>query len=134
MSKVMRILRFNMYVLISIFLLSSCNASRGKDDSQKKANNDTQKNESGDVAINNTHVDTVLIKDMQFQPAEIKVHMGDIVVWLNKDIVNHCVSESKSTWKSEPIPSGKTWKKVITQSADYYCAIHPDMKGKIVVE
>lgn len=129
----MRILRFNTYVLISIFLLSSCNTSHGKDSSEKSVNNDAAKNESG-VAKNNSQVDTVLIKDMQFQPAEIKVHNGDVVVWLNKDIVDHCVSELKSTWKSEPIPSEKTWKKVITQSAEYYCAIHPNMKGKVIVE
>ena len=130
----MRILRFNTYVLISIFLLSSCNTSHRKDASEKNENNGVAKSQLGVVAKNNSHVDTVLIKDMQFQPFEIKVHKGDIIVWLNKDIVDHCVSELNSTWKSDPIPTGKTWKKVITQSSEYFCAIHPDMKGRIVLE
>lgn len=77
---------------------------------------------------------TVEIKDMKFQPEDIIVHKGDTVVWINKDIVAHDVTEENKAWGSPPIASDSSWKKVITQSDSYYCSIHLIMKGKITVE
>jgi plastocyanin len=72
---------------------------------------------------------------MKFHPVEIKVHKGDTVVWMNLDIVAHCVTEvSNKPWTSMAILSGGSWKMAVTQSSDYYCAIHPVMKGKILME
>lgn len=80
-------------------------------------------------------VDTVIISDMKFQPEEIKVHKGNIVIWINKDLVAHCVTETKSqAWTSSTIPPDGSWKMTVTQSSNYYCAIHPVMKGKIVMK
>lgn len=74
------------------------------------------------------------IKDMSFQPAELSVMAGDTVEWVNKDIVIHDVTEQKSKkWTSGVIASGSSWKKVITNSDDYFCSIHVVMKGKLEV-
>ena len=71
---------------------------------------------------------------MKFEPQEIKVHAGDRVVWINKDIMNHDVTEqSKKAWASSPLTTGQSWSRVVTQTADYYCNLHQVMKGKIVV-
>lgn len=79
-----------------------------------------------------THV--VEIRQMKFEPQEIKVHAGDRVVWINKDIMNHDVTEqSKKAWASSPLTTGQSWSRVVTQTADYYCNLHQVMKGKIVV-
>jgi plastocyanin len=78
---------------------------------------------------------TVEIKDMKFQPEELTVKKGDTVIWVNHDIVTHCVTEEKTkAWTSANIAAGKSWKMVVKDSADYYCAIHQVMKGKINVE
>jgi plastocyanin len=49
--------------------------------------------ESDSVAIapekSGAKVDTVEIKDMKFQPAEITVKKGDTIVWINHDMVTH---------------------------------------------
>ena len=46
-----------------------------------------------------THI--VEIKQMKFEPAEVKVHKGDRVLWINKDITNHDVTElSTKAWAS----------------------------------
>lgn len=80
-------------------------------------------------------VHQVEIKGMAFQPAELKVRKGDIVVWINRDMVPHDVTEEKKkAWTSSPIPSGKTWRIKVTQSAYYFCSIHQVMKGRIVVQ
>ncbi len=75
----------------------------------------------------------VEIKDMQFQPAEIRVNKGDTVMWVNKDIVPHDATEIDSTWASPLLANGVSWKKVITKSDSYYCSIHVVMKGEVIV-
>lgn len=79
-----------------------------------------------------THI--VEIKDMKFQPAELKVNQGDTVVWINKDIVAHDVTEKDKAWASPALNMDETWKKVITKNESYYCSIHVIMKGEITVE
>ena len=80
-------------------------------------------------------VHTVIIKEMKFQPGEITVQKGDIVVWINKDIVTHNVTEEKGNgWKSSPIPNGKSWKMTVKATSSYFCSLHPVMKGKIRVK
>lgn len=80
-------------------------------------------------------VHVVEIKQMKFEPPEIKVHKGDRVLWINKDITNHDVTEQRTkAWASSPLASGESWSMVVTESADYYCNLHQVMKGKIIVE
>lgn len=75
---------------------------------------------------------TVEIKDMKFVPAVLSVNKGDIVIWINKDMVMHDVTGQKAkSWKSPPLSQGKSWKKVITEDVDYFCSFHPVMKGKV---
>ncbi|MGE5395874.1 MAG: plastocyanin/azurin family copper-binding protein [Candidatus Saccharibacteria bacterium] len=76
----------------------------------------------------------VEIKDMKFQPAELKLNQGDIVTWINRDIVSHDVTEENKTWASPALSTDATWKKVITQSGTYYCSIHVMMKGTLTVK
>jgi plastocyanin len=77
---------------------------------------------------------TVEIKAMQFQPAELFVRKGDTVTFLNRDIVVHDVTEQTSkAWASSPLSTGQSFRMVINNSEDYYCTIHPVMKGKISV-
>lgn len=71
---------------------------------------------------------------MKFQPAELVVQKGDTIVWINRDLVAHDVTEvPDKTWTSSPIPPGKSWSLVVSQSADYYCSVHVVMKGKILM-
>ena len=72
---------------------------------------------------------------MQFQPSELSVKKGDTVVFINKDIVAHDVTEEKSKeWRSSPLLTDQSFKLVVTKTADYYCSLHPVMKGKIQVK
>jgi plastocyanin len=77
----------------------------------------------------------VEIKQMQFQPAVLKVQKGDTVIFINEDIVDHNVTdESDKAWSSSPLSTGKSWRFVALKSANYYCTIHPVMKGKVLVQ
>jgi plastocyanin len=78
---------------------------------------------------------TVEIRAMQFQPAKLLIQKGDTVVFINLDILVHNVTEEKKkAWNSQSLATGDSYKMVPAESTDYYCSLHPVMKGKILVE
>lgn len=81
-----------------------------------------------------TKTDTVEIKAMAFNPAEITVNKGDTILFINNDIVNHDVTEINKAWTSGTLQPGDSWSKVFTESADYFCSLHLVMKGKVLVK
>lgn len=76
---------------------------------------------------------TVEIKNMKFVPDTLVVKKGDEVIFVNRDIVSHCVTEDSKAWTSGLIAGGDDWMLVAQKTSDYYCAIHVVMKGKIIV-
>lgn len=79
--------------------------------------------------------DTVVIENMQFQPGELVIHKGDTVIWINKGIVGHNVTDDPgASWTSGNIEVGESWKTAPEKSLKYFCTIHPTMKGTITVQ
>ena len=113
-------LESGIFLFLSVLLFVGCN------------NNSNTKAITKDSYIPQTHI--VEIKDMQFQPADLTVHKGDTVVWINKDIVAHDVTEKNKTWASPPLLNEASFKKAITESDSYFCSIHVVMLGKLTVE
>jgi plastocyanin len=78
---------------------------------------------------------TVEINAMRFQPSELSVQKGDTVVFINNDMLAHNITEQETkAWASSPLSTGQSFNLVVSESADYYCTIHPVMKGKISVK
>ena len=78
---------------------------------------------------------TVEINQMKFVPADLTVAKGDTVVFVNHDFLTHDVTEQASkAWKSSPLPPGSSWTSVVEATCDYYCTIHPVMKGRLVAK
>ncbi|MBS1781108.1 MAG: cupredoxin family copper-binding protein [Bacteroidetes bacterium] len=78
---------------------------------------------------------TIEIKQMKFIPAEITVHKGDKITFVNHDLVTHDITDDPGkTWTSSALPADESWSMTVTQSSNYYCTLHPTMKGKISVE
>lgn len=76
----------------------------------------------------------VEIKGMKFVPEELWINSGDVVIFTNRDLVVHDVTQDpEKSWTSKPIPVDSSWRRVFRQSEDYLCTIHPVMKGKIKV-
>jgi len=126
-------------LLSSIFLFCNCSSSTQKNTTASGSVTDTSyyipKNASPTAMRSKGRIDTVEINDMKFQPAVLTARSGDTVIWINRDLVTHCVTEENSkAWTSLPIPAGSSWKMVVTQNSNYYCAIHLVMKGRIVIE
>lgn len=77
----------------------------------------------------------VEIHGMQFAPASLKVHVGDHVVWTNKDLVPHTVTAA-GAFDSGPIQPNATWTYTATKAGmfDYGCTLHPTMKAQLFAD
>jgi len=65
------------------------------------------------------------------------VHVGDTVTWVNEDNVPHTVTTTggPTSFDSGTMNKGETYSHTFTSAGtwSYYCAVHPDMKGTVVV-
>ena len=71
-----------------------------------------------------------------YNPLAIEIDSGTTVTWSNDDFVAHTVTDVEKTFDSEFIQSGNTWSYTFddTGEFDYFCTLHPWMKGSIYVK
>jgi plastocyanin len=76
----------------------------------------------------------VTIDKLVFTPAEVNAKVGDTVEWINKDALVHTATATNGDWNAN-IPPSQRGQVVMKKpgAADYYCRLHPNMKGRIVV-
>jgi len=82
-------------------------------------------------------VNTVTISQFKYQPDTLTVHEGDIVEWKNDDIVPHTATAvDKKAFDSGRIVKGASWRFTANKKGtfDYQCALHPNMKAKLIVQ
>jgi len=80
-------------------------------------------------------VDTIVIGSMKFNPAELSLQKGDTVVFINNDLVVHDITQAPDkSWNSSNLSPGQSYRMAVKESSDYFCSIHPTMKGKLVVK
>ncbi len=78
--------------------------------------------------------DTVVMVDVAFHPETLKVRAGDTVVFINRDIVDHDVTDhDDDAYASGTLKPGDVWKHVFESDANYYCSLHVIMEGRIEV-
>ncbi len=113
---------------VAFLLAVSCEPSANN-------SNDLNNSKESRKEVKVAKIDTVKISGMEYHPADLTVNKGDTVVWINEDIVPHNVTAFPGNeWTSGTLNVGTTWKKVMEDDIDYYCSIHPTMKGKIAVK
>jgi len=78
----------------------------------------------------------VKIAQLAFSPASVTVPVGGTVTWTNSDPVGHTVtSMGRGPLGSATLNAGGTYSYTFTTAGTYmyYCAVHPDMMGTVVV-
>jgi plastocyanin len=75
------------------------------------------------------------MKGVAFVPAQVTVHVGDTLEWVNGDIVAHTATSREGGFDVNVL-TGRTGSAVAKKPGtfDYICRYHPNMKGRIVVE
>jgi plastocyanin len=79
----------------------------------------------------------IKIDNFSFGPANVTVPVGSAVTWTNNDDVPHVVtSDDTKLFKSKALDTDDRFSFTFTKPGtyNYYCAIHPKMTGKIVVQ
>ncbi|HEX7315062.1 MAG TPA: cupredoxin family copper-binding protein [Pyrinomonadaceae bacterium] len=80
-------------------------------------------------------IHTVALRGMKNVPATLVVRAGDTVVWKNEDVVPHTATDRGKAFDSGNIEPGGSWSYVADRKGTffYYCAYHPNTRGRLVV-
>jgi plastocyanin len=79
----------------------------------------------------------VKIDNFSFGPASVIIPAGTTITWTNHDDVPHVVtSDDNKLFKSKALDTDDRFSFTFTKPGtyNYYCAIHPKMVAKIVVQ
>jgi plastocyanin len=81
-------------------------------------------------------VHSVTIDGFAFKPPTITVKQGDTIEWRNTDPVPHTATSKDGGFDSGEIAAGGKWRYTAKKKGRfaYLCALHPIMKGELVVE
>jgi plastocyanin len=84
-------------------------------------------------------LNTIVIKNFAFSPANLTIKTGTTVTWLNQDVAVHQIeSDSKIpvAFISDSLAHGASFRFTFTQPGNYtyHCIYHPTMKGTIIVQ
>ncbi len=76
------------------------------------------------------------IKGFNFAEDEVVIKAGTKIVWVNRDAAPHTVTSDTGVFDSKTLLKGQSFEYVFNQRGDYkyHCGIHPDMKGRIIVQ
>lgn len=78
----------------------------------------------------------ITINDLDYGPATATVHVGDMVEWINKDIVEHTATARNGAFDvATPMgkPAAARWRATQIGEFAYYCRLHPNMTGVVRV-
>src|SRR5688500_2024974 len=77
----------------------------------------------------------VTIVDFAFEPAEIEISAGSTVTWVNEGQTPHTATASDGNFDTGVIVPAADGSQTFDEPGEfaYFCAIHPDMQGAVVV-
>lgn len=77
----------------------------------------------------------VNLRDVAFRPDTVWISVGDSVIWVNGDQLEHTVTAADGSWSSGLLAAGQRFARVFAESGEfsYVCEPHPHMQGVVVV-
>jgi plastocyanin len=78
----------------------------------------------------------VQIDNFSFSPPVLTIPPGTNVKWTNHDDVPHNVVSTSQKFKSKAMDTDESFSQTFTEPGtyEYFCALHPKMVGKVIVE
>jgi plastocyanin len=75
------------------------------------------------------------IDNFTFKPDAVTVPVGTRIVWVNDDDIPHSVVETTGKFHSPALDTEDKFSFTFDKagSYEYFCGLHPHMKGKVVV-
>lgn len=77
----------------------------------------------------------IAIQNFQFAPAALEVHAGETITWVNHDEEIHSIVSSQGLFTSPGLDGEQRFSFRFEKPGtyEYRCALHPQMKGTVVV-
>jgi plastocyanin len=77
----------------------------------------------------------VIIENFAFSPASLTVAAGTKVTWVNRDTDPHTATDTDKRFNSGALDTNEEFSFVFRDKGDYeyYCTLHPHMKGRVTV-
>ncbi|MGB6586276.1 MAG: cupredoxin family copper-binding protein [Pseudolabrys sp.] len=78
----------------------------------------------------------VKIDNFTFNPKQVTVKAGDTITWVNHDDIPHTVTSQTQAFRSKALDTDDKFSFTFATPGTYpyFCALHPQMTGTIVVE
>jgi plastocyanin len=80
----------------------------------------------------------VTLVDNGYLPGQLSIGAGARVSWVNRGSEGHDVTGGgpDGPWRSGPLAPQESYDRVFTQPGtyDYACSVHPEMRGRVVVQ
>ena len=78
----------------------------------------------------------VVIDNFTFGPKELTVAVGTTVKWANHDDIPHTVVAKDMAFRSKALDTDDSYSFTFASAGtyDYFCGLHPQMQGKIIVK
>jgi amicyanin len=79
---------------------------------------------------------SVHIDNFSFTPAEITVAPGTTLTWVNGDDIPHTVVATNKAFRSKVMDTEQQFSFTFKEPGtyEYFCSLHPHMKGKVIVK
>jgi plastocyanin len=93
-----------------------------------------QRSETGNAISANPN--EVVIDNFSFKPAMLSVKAGTKVTWVNHDDEPHTATDDDKRFNSKTLDTNDQFSFTFTEPGtyNYFCALHPKMRGQIVVK
>ena len=87
------------------------------------------------MPVGPTTTQGISIVDFAFEPPDVEVALGSTVEWRNDDSVGHTVTATDGAFGSGVVGVAGSFSHTFDQAGvfDYFCAIHPQMTGRVTV-
>jgi plastocyanin len=78
----------------------------------------------------------IAIENFTFMPSELTVAVGTTVKWVNHDDTPHLVVSKDKVFRSKALDTDDSYSFTFTSAGtfEYFCGLHPQMIGKVVVK
>ena len=78
----------------------------------------------------------VKIDNFTFNPKQVTVKAGNSITWVNHDDIPHTVTSQTQAFRSKALDTDDKFSFTFATPGtySYFCALHPQMTGTIVVE
>ena len=87
------------------------------------------------VAAQDT-ANVITIHNFTFTPPELTVAVGTTVKWVNHDDIPHIVVNKDKVFRSTALDTDDSYSFTFASAGtfDYFCGLHPNMVGKVIVK